>query len=160
MKKIIINQSDRVIEWVAGKLDEGTIKRSIGIGLEKDGNLVAGVVFADQIGTSNIFMHVASDGSRNWMTPGYLAYCFLYPFVQLRCNRITGLVRSTNLNAQKFDEHLGFKKEGLLREYCADGTDMIVYGMLRNECRFITGKYHAAYQKLLGISGSTDFSIP
>jgi RimJ/RimL family protein N-acetyltransferase len=75
------------------------------------------------------------------MTKDYLFRCFAYPFLQLNCRRITGLVRADNFVAQKFDEHLGFRREGLLREACDDGTDMILYGMLKNECRFIGDRY-------------------
>jgi RimJ/RimL family protein N-acetyltransferase len=44
-----------------------------------------------------------------------------------------------NTQAQKFDEHLGFVREGVLRKACKDGTNIILYGMLRDECRFIRG---------------------
>jgi RimJ/RimL family protein N-acetyltransferase len=93
---------------------------------------------------TSVMMHVASDESSHWMTPYYLSACFRYPFIQEGCTRITGLVRADNYHAQKFDEHLGFKREGQLRAACADGTDLIVYGMLKSECRFIEGKYYAA----------------
>ena len=154
MRRIVWDDSDRVVKWTAKKLGEKTIYRSVGIGLEMDGELIAGVVFADHDG-HNVLMHVASDGSRHWMTPSYLAFCFHYPFLQLKCQRITGLVRAENYDAQRFDEHLGFIREGKLRRACADGTDMIVYGMLKEECRFLTGKYHAALLDYLGLSPRT-----
>lgn len=143
MKRIIWDQPERVMRWVAARTDEDAYQLYTAIGLEHDGELVAGVVFANRAG-ANILMHVASNGSRHWMTPAYLAACFRYPFVQLGCNRITGLVRADNVDAQAFDEHLGFKREGQLRAACTDGMDLIVYGMLKSECRFIEGKYHAA----------------
>ena len=82
-------------------------------------------------------MHVVAVPGKRWMTKDFLWRCFAYPFIQLQCNRITGLVRVDNLAAQKFDEHLGFVKEGLLRKAAKDGTDYIVYGMLREECRWL-----------------------
>lgn len=140
------------MRWVADRTDEKDgYQLYTAIGLEQDDQLVAGVVFNLKAG-SNIMMHVASDGSRHWMTPAYLAACFRYPFIQEGCNRITGLVRADNLDAQRFDEHLGFKSEGRLRAACTDGTDLIVYGMLKSECRFIEGKYHAALLSNLGLA--------
>ena len=53
------------------------------------------------------------------------------------CRRVTGLVHDNNHDARRFDEHLGFKQEGVLRKAAPDGDDMIVYGMLREECRWI-----------------------
>jgi RimJ/RimL family protein N-acetyltransferase len=143
-KHIVWNQPERVMRWVAERTDEQDgYKLFTAIGLEVDGELVAGTVYNMRAG-SNILAHVASDGSRHWLTAPYLAACFRYPFLQLGCSRITGLVRADNVDAQRFDEHLGFKREGQLRAACTDGTDLIVYGMLKSECRFIEGKYHAA----------------
>lgn len=131
------------MKFVADRTGEERYPLYTAIGLEKDGDIVAGVVFNIKSGAS-ILMHVASDGSKHWMTPAYLAGCFRYPFIQEKCRRITGLVRADNHEAQTFNEHLGFKREGQLRAACSDGTDIIVYGMLKSECRFIEGKYHAA----------------
>ncbi len=137
MKRVIYGQDQRVCEWVGDRVDEQEFgPGSIGIGLEENGELVAGVVFNMYTGPS-ISMHVAAIPGRRWMTREYLWRCFAYPFLQLKCNRITGLVRVDNIDAQKFDEHLGFKREGLVRKACTDGTDMILYGMLREECRFL-----------------------
>lgn len=144
MKRILWDDRGRVLRFVSERVDaESWNDGAQAIGLEHDGKLVAGVVYENKSG-ANIMMHVASDGSRHWMTPAYLSACFRYPFIQEGCNRITGLVRADNVDAQRFDEHLGFKREGQLRAACTDGTDLIVYGMLKTECRFIEGKYHAA----------------
>ncbi len=154
MKRIITDRSADIVKWVAQKIGEKDIALSYGAGLEMDGKLVAGVVFAGKTDT-NVHMHVASDGTRRWMTPEYLGFCFAYPFFHLKCERVTGHVRADNLDAQRFDEHLGFIREGRLRRACADGTDLIIYGMLKEECRFLTGKYHAAFLEYFGLPGST-----
>jgi RimJ/RimL family protein N-acetyltransferase len=143
VKRIVWNDHERVMQFVATKLGVNPFEKYAAIGLENDGNLVAGVVFDNRC-EANIMMHVASDGSRHWMTPAYMAACFGYAFNQEKVNLIVGLVRADNVDAQRFDEHLGFKKRGQLPQACTDGTDLIVYGMLRNECRYIEGKYHAA----------------
>jgi len=136
MKKVIYGEDKRIADWVGALIDEAYPPGAVGIGLEQDGELIAGVVFDYYTGPS-ISMHVAAAPGRRWMTKDFLWRCFAYPFLQLQCNRITGLVRVDNLDAQRFDEHLGFKREGLLRKAAKDGTDYIVYGMLREECRFL-----------------------
>lgn len=140
MKTVIYGQDERVCQWLNERLDENFVG-AIGIGLEENGELIAGVVF-DNYTKAGINMHVAAVPGKRWMTREFLFRCFAYPFIQLNCRRITGLVREDNLAAQKFDEHLGFRREGLLREGYLDGTNVIVYGMLKNECRWIKVKNH------------------
>lgn len=146
MKRIVWDQPEQVMRFVADRVGEPEFYRYSAIGLERDGKLVAGVVYEQHTGP-NVMMHVASDGSRYWMTPAYMAACFRYPFLQLGVNRVTGLVRSDNADAQRFDEALGFRIEGVLREAASDGSDMILYGMLKRECRYLDGKYYDALLK-------------
>lgn len=136
-KRIVFNEDKRVCEWVAARVDEEDFgEYARGIGLEKDGELVAGVVY-NNYNKTNVYMHVAVEYGGKYLTRSFVTCCFAYPFVQLGVNRVTGLVRVDNLPAQKFDEHLGFKREGLVRRACEDGTDMILYGMLREECKWL-----------------------
>lgn len=134
------------MRFVADKVGEKELFGYSAIGLERDGELIAGVLYEQHNGP-NVMMHVASDGSRHWMTPAYMAACFKYPFLCLNVNRVSGLVRADNPDAQRFDEALGFKKEGVLREAASDGTDLVLYGMLKRECRYLDGKYHEALLK-------------
>jgi RimJ/RimL family protein N-acetyltransferase len=137
VKRTIYGEDERVCQWVAQRLDVSNWGPDpVGIGLEQDGELIAGVVF-NQYDEANVNMHIASEPGKNWLTREFLTCCFAYPFVQLGVNRVTGLVRTDNLPAQKFDEHLGFKREGLVRRAYTDGTDMIVYGMLKEECKWL-----------------------
>ncbi|AQG98657.1 hypothetical protein A9R05_07270 [Burkholderia sp. KK1] len=159
MKRIVWFEQKRVMRFVAQQVGAETFREYAAIGLEQNGALVAGVVFDNKSG-ANIHMHVASNGTHHWMTPASMAACFRYAFVHEKCNRITGLVRADNANAQRFDEHLGFKREGQLRAACTDGTDLIIYGMLKSECRYIEGKYHAALLADLGHSRPSATRFP
>jgi RimJ/RimL family protein N-acetyltransferase len=144
MKRIVWDQPERVMQFVAARASEnGAFEHYAAIGLEEYGELIAGVVYDYHTGPA-VFAHIASDNSRRWLTPAYLGAIFRYPFLQLGCNRITGFVRTDNEAAQHFDEHLGFVREGIVRQACRDGCDLIIYGMLKSECRFLEGKYHAA----------------
>lgn len=137
MKTVIYGQEDRVIPWVGYRVDEDDFSENdVAIGLEEDGELIAGVVYNWYTGPS-ICMHVAAEPGKRWLNRDFLFAAFAYPFIQLKCNRVTGLVRVDNLDAQRFDEHLGFVKEGVLRKAADDGTDFILYGMLKEECRWL-----------------------
>lgn len=109
------------------------------IGLLKDKEIVSGVLYDDWSG-SNIWMHVASIPGRRWMTPSsykmYAHACFDYPFNFLKCERITGWVEASNMDARKFDEHLGFRPEATLKRAARDGGDVILYTMFREDCKY------------------------
>jgi RimJ/RimL family protein N-acetyltransferase len=137
MKSMVYGQDARVRSWVAERVDEDRFQDTdVAIGIEEDGELIAGVVYNMYTGPS-ISMHVAAVPGKRWLTREFLFRFFAYPFIQLRCRRVTGLVREDNLAAQQFDEHIGFVREGLLRNACDDGQNMILYGMLREECRWL-----------------------
>lgn len=104
------------------------------IGSIRNGRLVAGVVYNHYSGT-NVCAHLAGEG-KNWLTRDFLYAIFDYPFNELGVNRITGLVPKKNKRARKLDQHLGFKYEGNMRRALPD-DDMLVYGMLRDECRWL-----------------------
>ncbi|OWT62156.1 N-acetyltransferase [Candidimonas nitroreducens] len=141
------------------RLDCRPFKEYAAIGIEDDGELIGGIIFDSKWGAS-IQMHVASNGSRHWMTAAGLAACFGYAFNQEKVNIIVGLVRADNIEARRFDEHLGFKQCGQLPLACTDGTDLIVYGMRKSDCRYLQGKYHAELIAELRDSGSSGPRLP
>ena len=106
-----------------------------GIGLKRDGEFIAGVLYEGFNG-HNVWMHVAAVPTKRWMTKQYLRACFMYPFVTLGVDRVSGYVEAKNLVARSFDEHLGFKQEAVLRGAASDGGDVILYAMWRRECKY------------------------
>jgi RimJ/RimL family protein N-acetyltransferase len=136
MKKVIYGGDFHISKWVGRRVDEDNFGPCTAIGLEEDGKLIAGVVY-NMYTEAGICMHVAADPGKRWMTRDFLYRAFAYPFIQLGCNRVTGLVRVDNIEARRFDEHLGFVQEGVIRKGATDGTDLILYGMLKEECRWL-----------------------
>lgn len=136
MPKQIVYDYQEVYDFVKDFYPLNPSVSAAGIGLKEDGELIAGVIYDDYNG-SNVFMHVAAIPGRRWMTREYLYTCFAYPFTQLQCDRITGWVEASNLDARRFDEHLGFQQEAVLKRAARDGGDVIMYVMFREHCRFI-----------------------
>lgn len=131
----LVYDADVVTDWVSERL--GTRPgwlRTWAIGLERGGRLVAGVVY-ENFGAADVNMHVAAEG-KHWLNRTFLARCFYYPFVECGLRRVTGLVAAKNAPAQRFVRHLGFKLEGLARHALPD-DDILIFGMLRDECRYI-----------------------
>ena len=136
--RIILNERDRLAAWAQARIAHVPSwgEWCEAIGLERDGELSAVVVF-NLFSGADIAMHIAAVPGRRWMTREFLRAAFRYPFWQLGCRRVTGYVPASNADALRFDLHLGFVQEGRMREALPDGEDVIVLGMLRNECRWL-----------------------
>lgn len=109
------------------------------IGLVSEKEILAVVIYNDFYETG-CAIHIAAVPGKRWMTREFLFAAFDYPFNQLKLKRLTGYVASRNTEALKLDEHLGFKREGYLRQMLPD-DDVIVMGMLKSECKWLGVKY-------------------
>jgi RimJ/RimL family protein N-acetyltransferase len=136
MSTTIISDPARVWAFVQQQVPVPVVAGMKGLGLERDGELVAGVLYEGWNGV-NIWMHVAAAPGKRWMTREYLRYCFYYPFVELGCRRVSGCVEASNEQARRFDEHLGFRQEAVMQGAASDGGDLILYVMRREECRYV-----------------------
>lgn len=135
MKTLIYNLPV-ILDFLNERIPGGSFEKGLPcVGMLEDGKLVGAVAYNHYTGNA-ILMHVAG-AKRGWVTRKFLRAAFNYPFHQLGCTRVTGLVRTDNPVAQDFDERIGFKREGLIREGDDDGCDLILYGMLKRECRWI-----------------------
>ena len=115
------------------------LKRSEGmtaIGLRKDGELVAGAVFEGFNGR-NVWVHLAGSPGARWMTRDYLRACFAYAFLVCEVDRLSGWVDASNTQARHLNEHFGYQVEATLTGAAADGGDVLIYVMRREDCRFI-----------------------
>jgi len=99
------------------------------------GKIVAAVCYDDYSG-HNVWMHVAAEPGRRWMTRWFLHEAFKFPFVTMGVSRITGWVEVDNSDAVRFNEHLGFTREATLRGAGSSGQDVILYVMHREDCRY------------------------
>jgi RimJ/RimL family protein N-acetyltransferase len=122
--------------WVCvrtgGQYIEG---ESTAIGVEDaNGNLCAGVLY-DHFNGRSIAMHVAGDGGQ-WITRELLRAAFAYPFKQLGVRKVIGMVDSTNREARRLDEHLGFKLEATIKDAGPQGS-LLLYSMTAEQCRYL-----------------------
>jgi hypothetical protein len=132
MYRIIADDYARVAAWVALKNDgHPTEFGDPAIGLERHGQLIAGTVYSNYSGRS-ICMHTAIER----MNREFLWYCFYYPFVQLKLIKVLGLVDSFNSAAIRLDEHLGFRREAVVKDAGRHG-DLLIYSMTAEQCRWL-----------------------
>lgn len=99
--------------------------------------LLGGVIFPNFTGSS-IEMHVAGF-TPTWLSRDFLWCVFHYPFVQLGCRRVFGLVPGDNLRALTFDLKLGFVTEAVIPDVYPD-ADLHILSMTREQCRWLKVK--------------------
>lgn len=144
MKRIVIGPG--VVQWTAKRTSEyGDFGAAVGIGLERDGELIAGVAYAEFNGV-NIVCHIASDGSRQWMTREYLWTIFDYPFNQAKVNRITVCVGEGNTDSIRLVRHMGFQLEAPLKGAHPSG-DLLIFRLWKKDCRFLTMRGRREYRQ-------------
>lgn len=133
---LIYGDEKRLLPWAAERIGIAQFRRdAYSIGVERDGELLAVIVY-DTFSDCECHMHVASDGSANWLTRGALAGIFSYPFVQLGFRRVTSLIGNKNKLSMRFCQHLGFEQEGYCKNAMED-DDVVVMGLLQERCRFL-----------------------
>lgn len=98
----------------------------------ESGELLGGVIFQGYTGAS-IQIHVAGFHPQ-WINRDMLWITFHYPFVQLKCKRLVGLVPSSNQKAIAFNTKLGFKEEARVKEIYPSG-DLIIMTMTKDDAR-------------------------
>lgn len=119
---------ERVAAFVAQEVGSEIFPPYTCAGIEKDGRIVAGVVFNCFTG-ADIEITVASE--RGAMTRGFLRVCARYVFTTLRCERAS--ITTEKSDVVRFAERLGGKVEGLKRNQFGPGRDAYLVGILKEE---------------------------
>lgn len=139
MGRLVTDQKERVAEWVAQRVEQSASWGSFyAMGVERDGELVAGVVVNNYNG-ANATCHIAID------SPGKDTITLLravadYAFRQCKLKRLTGLVPASKQDVLDFDLHIGWEKEFLMRCGAPDGGDLHVLVMWPDKCRWLEKK--------------------
>lgn len=138
MSDFVYGRDEDLIGWAEARIPHCRFRSDArAIGHIRDGRVV-GVFVYDHFTPRSCFMHFASDGSRRWLTRGFLIRAFAYPFLQCGFARVTGPISETNLPSRRIAEKLGCVEEGRMREEGPEGEDMIIYGLLARDCRWVS----------------------
>lgn len=126
---------DRLVYWIAKRipgLDPEVMKPLCRcLGLVVNGEIIAAMALG-LWERGNVELTFAADSPR-WATRDTIRRMMAWPFAQLNCHRVTTRVHAGNARAIKFNEGLGFKREGLIREGWGPGEDCVLLGLLRSE---------------------------
>lgn len=140
--RLLYGEEHRLLPWAAEKIGLSRFRDDAkSIGIERDGEIAAVAVY-DTFSEVECSVHLASDGSRRWMTREFLVAGFAYPFIQCGFQSMTGLVPSDNEAALQFDLHIGWTYVGTRRSAMPGGRDLIILEMLRDDCKWLPKEYH------------------
>ena len=135
MTKIITGPKDFLVTWLCRRIGYRPAPDMRCLGIVRDGVLGA-VIGYDNYNGSAIEMHVASDGSRQWMTKSLLRAAFHYPFHVCNAKVILGRVPSRNFEAIAMNLKLGFSNVACIKDGHPDG-DLYLMAMWRENCRYL-----------------------
>lgn len=132
LRRLVYGEDERVGQWIAARTDGEFRPGAKCIGLERDGDLIAGCM-VDWWNGASCYMHIAAEG-RHWLNRDFLFHCFHYVFEQLGARVAIGLVPSNNAAALRFDKHLGFVEQVRIPEGHPDG-DLVVLTISKEQAR-------------------------
>ena len=135
---LLIADKARVSQWVfdhVGGTGTPWFEPYECIGLERNGQLVAGCVFNNYVRGGSIEMHLAATPGP-WAFREVLGAGFRYAFHICDVRRVTAYTAMRNVRCQRFLHHLGFQYEGTLKNALPNDS-LRVYGLLREHCRFL-----------------------
>jgi len=107
------------------------------------GNVVGVISFSDYTPGIDIRIHasVLPKYHARWITKTIAKTVFEYPFVHLGLQRLSAIsFKGVTDSVGAFLEHLGFTLEGCIRKAANinnEPTDINLYGMLREECKWL-----------------------
>jgi len=135
MRYIGFERELEAVEWAKNILGiEGVTGFARAVSAVDENDNFVFVIVLSNFSALGVDMHTAAVPGASWARPREIVKMFneLFEFVfdRLKLQRVTGLVRSKNTAARRFDEHIGFELEGVMRRAFID-DDLCVYGFLR-----------------------------
>lgn len=127
----MIVADDRVARFVADGLDFPLCPPYTAMGIERDGGIVAGVLFNCFEGAD---VHITTYG-KGW-TPSFMRAVGEYVFGILGCERMTATTESHCV--VRLACKLGGLVEGCMRNHFGKGRDGVIVGVLKDEYRYAT----------------------
>lgn len=102
------------------------------IGLERDGKIIAGVIYEHWNGRT-IVCHMAVEGR---LTRQFIWTIFDYAYNQIKAEKVILPVASANKKSVKLVLNMGFREEARLADAHPTG-DLVFYTLKRSDCRFL-----------------------
>jgi hypothetical protein len=126
---------DRLAGWIAHRIPgmnaDDLRRHAATVGVVLKGDLIAAMACGGKE-RGNVEITFAAD-SPKWATRDTIRTLMAWPFVQMGCHRVTTRIAASNTRAIRFNEGIGFKREGVIRQGWGPGEDCVLLGLLRGE---------------------------
>jgi len=129
---IVLEQLPSILQWASRQL-QCNFGPAYTIANFKDGKISCVVVFHNQK-LSGCEVSIVSERG---LSKGFIEIVFGYAFQLAKLRRLSALIEISNQESINLVERLGFVREGLLRHAADNGNDLYVYGMLKEECKWV-----------------------
>lgn len=134
MQDRLINDADRIHDWIKTRSGLHKVEHFQGIAREVDGEIVAAFGF-DWHQDSSCMMHCAVRDSTS-LTRKLLAKAFAAPFEQWGYECVMGVVQSSNTKSRNLAERLGFKEFATVPGAHPSGA-LHFFVMYKKDCRWL-----------------------
>jgi hypothetical protein len=131
MNRVISHAPERVAQFVGERVGQPIIPPFVGIGLERDGQLVAGAVFNVYTGPDVQVTVAAEPGA---ITRAFVRACGEYAFGVAGCERVS--IETGHPFVARLALRLGGRVEGVKRNAFGPGLDAFVVGILKADWKF------------------------
>jgi RimJ/RimL family protein N-acetyltransferase len=127
---LLFDHDDALARWAGARLGISDFSPCVAIGVLHAGGIAAAAIY-NNYRPPNIEITFAT-ATPTWATKGAIRAMLRYPFVQLRCTRLTAITQAQNSPARQFLVRLGFRQEGYHPNSLPTG-DAVSYGLLASE---------------------------
>lgn len=128
-----------IVDWVIGQIsDKIGFDNPIGMGvMSDDGEILAGVVLDNyRIESNSICASIAITDAKAF-SKRIINALFDTAFIKIGVERITCMIEVDNHKSNSLTSRLGFTQEGVMRRASFNKKDLVVYGMLKEDCKWI-----------------------
>ena len=137
MKRLVTNDRARVGQWVSERVGRLTPWISeAALGLECDGELVAGIVIDGYVKNARGSMHCAI-ANKYGMNREFIFACFDYAFRVLDLKVLLNPVAESNAASLRFTQHMGFKEIARIPQAWDGEEALILFQLHRDDCRWL-----------------------
>lgn len=128
--------SDLVAQWLFGKIERPIVPPYYAMAVVDTDNVteICGALVWGEFTGPNVELAYAY--IPNCMTRAVLRAGFEYAFDQMKVDRITMRLPERSAH-NRIVKRLGWKEEGRLRKFYGGFGSAIIYGMTREDCRFL-----------------------
>lgn len=136
MVKVTSDNKYNVLKFICNLAGEGVaVPVHSALGQYEDEALTAGVIYHNNMGNDIGASIGVAKG--HVLSRKFVFAMYDFPFRVLHVNRITVRIRESNYPSIKLAGDFGFSLEGVIRQGYRDGEDMLLFGMLKQECRWL-----------------------